>query len=322
MQASVPTKETINQAHERIIPFIHQTPIFTSSLINEISECDIYFKCENLQKVGAFKARGGFNAILSLPANKKANGVCTHSSGNHAQAVAKAAQTTGIKAYIVMPKTAPKVKKAAVLGYDAEVIECGPTLEAREEGVRQVVTKTGAEIIHPYNDYRIIAGQATAAKEIYEGANNEMDYLLTPVGGGGLLSGSALATHYFSNKTKIIGCEPEGADDAYRSLTSGKLAPQTNPNTIADGLLTSLGDKNFEIIKKYVQHILLANDEEIVKAMRLIWERLKLIVEPSAAVPLAALLRNKPIFKGKKVAVILTGGNVDLANLPFSARDR
>ncbi|MEX2336664.1 MAG: threonine/serine dehydratase [Fulvivirga sp.] len=312
-----PDIQSIVSAHERIAPFIHRTSILCAESIHEITGTKVYFKCENFQKVGAFKARGGMNAVLSLTPDEKENGVATHSSGNHAQAVALAARKNGIKAYIVMPSNSADVKKKAVKGYGAELIECEPTLQAREQTLDQVIQKTGATMIHPYNEYKIIEGQATAAKELIEDASVQLDYILTPVGGGGLLSGTALATHYLSPNSKVIGCEPAGADDAYRSFKSGILVPQRNPNTIADGLRTSLGEKPFKLIKQHVEDIILADDDEIIAAMRLIWERMKIIVETSAAVPLAALIRNKEKFAGKNIGIILSGGNVDVKSLPF-----
>lgn len=315
--SSLPNLQTIQQAHDRITPFIHRTPILTSQSIDHITGAQLYFKCENFQKIGAFKARGGLNAVLSLSKEEGKKGIATHSSGNHAQAIALAAKMAGFPAYIVMPSNAPEVKKAAVKGYGAQITECEPTLIARETNVERIVSETGATMVHPYNDYRIIAGQATAAKELIEDVEESLDYILTPVGGGGLLSGSALSAHYLSPNTKVIGTEPEGADDAYQSFSKGELIPQTNPDTIADGLLTSLGELNFDIIKQYVKDILVTNDTEIVDAMRLIWERMKIIIEPSCAVPLASLIRNSDSFKGKKVGIILSGGNVDLSKLPF-----
>lgn len=313
----IPTAHDITAAHDRIKKYIHRTPILTNSFINSLAGSDIHFKCENFQKVGAFKARGGMNTILSLTPDEIKKGVATHSSGNHAQAIALAAKQVGAKAYIVMPSSAPGIKKAAVKGYGAEVIECEPNLKARETTLQETVDRTGATFIHPYNDYRVIAGQATAAKELIEDLGFPLDTIVTPVGGGGLLSGTALSAHYFSKGTEVFAGEPEGADDAYRSFKSGKLIPQVNPNSIADGLLTSLGEKPFEIIKKNVADILLVNEEEIIQAMRLVWERMKIIIEPSCAVPLAAVLRNKEKFTGQSIGIILTGGNVDLGKLPF-----
>ena len=311
-----PAKQDIIDAHKRINPFVHNTPILSSQLINEIAGCEIVFKCENFQKVGAFKYRGATNALSLLNKDQLSKGVATHSSGNHAQALALAAKLQGIKAYIVMPNNAPKSKKNAVIGYGAEVIECIPTLDARESTVKQVISKTDAHLVHPYNDERIITGQATCAYEVFE-KYQDLEFLLTPVGGGGLLSGTALSAHYFAPSTKVIGAEPEGADDAYQSFKTGKLIPSINPQTIADGLLTSLGNLTFPIIHKHVRDIVTVSEEGIVEAMKLIWQRMKLVVEPSAAVPLAALLKNKQIFARKKVGIILSGGNIDFDKLPF-----
>jgi threonine dehydratase len=315
---NLPTKKALYKAHERIKPHIHRTPILTSRAINEMAGCEIHFKCENFQKIGAFKARGGLNAILDLEKNILDRGVATHSSGNHAQAVALAAKIAGTKAYIVMPNNAPRVKKNAVLGYGAEVIECEPTLIARETTLQEIIDKTGAELIHPYNDERIILGQGTAAKELLEDLELTLDYLLTPIGGGGLISGTALAAKYLSPQTKVIGCEPEAADDAYRSFKSGKLCKNDSPpKTVADGLLTNLGEKNFEIIKALLTDVMVVNEQEIMAAMKLIWERMKIIIEPSCAVPLAVVLRNKQYFKDTKVGIILSGGNVDFDKIKF-----
>lgn len=316
--SNLPTLEALKEAHARVKPHVHRTPILTSESINTIAGCELYFKCENFQKVGAFKARGGVNAILSLDAETLKKGVATHSSGNHAQAVALAAKIAGTKAYIVMPNNAPLVKKNAVIGYGAEVIECEPTIDARESTLNEVIEQTGAEMIHPYNDIRIIIGQGTAAKELIEDTNVDFEYILTPIGGGGLISGTLTAAHHLSPNTKVIGCEPEAADDAFRSLKSGILLKNPSPpKTIADGLLTNLGELNFGIIKEHIHDILTVNDDEILKAMRLIWERMKIIIEPSCAVPFAAILKNKVVFKGKKVGVILSGGNVDLDKVRF-----
>lgn len=313
----IPTLSVITAAHDRIRPHIHHTPTLTCQTLNRISGADIYFKCENFQKIGAFKARGGVNAVLSLTPEELQNGVTTHSSGNHAQAIAYAAGLVGTKAYIVMPRTAPQVKKDAVRGYGAEVIECEPTLEARESTVEQVIAEHGATMIHPFNDYKVIAGQATATKELIED-HGPFDIIMAPVGGGGLLSGTALSAHYLSPKTEIIAGEPEGAADAVLSFKTGNIEKAPYIDTIADGLLTNLGAKTLEIIRLHVKDILLVSDPEIIEAMRLIWERMKIIIEPSCAVPFAALLRNKERFAGKKVGIILTGGNVDLGKLPFS----
>lgn len=309
----IPTHETLLDAQKRISPYIHKTPVLSSSYINGLTDSTVFFKCENFQKVGAFKARGGFNAVLSLSQAEREKGITAHSSGNHAQAVALAAQTLEIPATIVMPSTAPKVKKRAVEGYGAKIISCEPTLAAREDAVNKVIEETGATLIHPFNDYRIIAGQATSAMELIDEIT-DLDFILTPVGGGGLLCGTGLAAKYFSPATRVIGTEPEEVDDAYRSFKSGILQTEHRhkPNTVADGLLTTLGDKNFEIIKQEVSDILIVSEKEIMAAMRLIWERMKIIIEPSCAVPVAALIRNFDLFKKKKVGIILSGGNVDL----------
>ncbi len=311
-----PTIDDVKNASGRIKPYIHKTPVFTSESINRIFGSEVYFKCENLQKVGAFKFRGATNAVLSLTGEEAKRGVATHSSGNHAAALTLAARQRGIKAYIVMPRNAPPVKKKAVEEYGAEIIFCEPTLQAREENLEKVINQTQAVFIHPYNDLRIISGQATACLELVEEVE-DIDIIIVPVGGGGLLSGTALSAAYFSPGTKIVGAEPEGADDACRSLQEGKIIPSVNPNTIADGLLTSLGTLTFPIIMKYVDRILTTNDENILEAMRLIWERMKLIVEPSAAVALAILLNHQNIARNKKIGIILSGGNVDLDNLPW-----
>jgi threonine dehydratase len=306
----------IQTAAKRISHLIHRTPVLSSQSLNSISGANVFFKCENLQKVGAFKMRGASNAILSLTQDELKNGVTTHSSGNHAQALALAAKLNGIRAWIVMPETAPAIKIAAVKGYGGEVILCPPTLKDREQYMAEVVAKTGATVIHPYNDLRIIAGQGTAALEFLE-EYPDLDIIMTPVGGGGLLSGTAIAAKGINPKILVIAGEPKGADDASRSLKSGKIEFNEKTNTIADGLLTNLGDINFEIIKEMVDDIITVSDEETIKAMRLIWERMKIIIEPSCAVPFAAVLQQPERFKNKMVGIILSGGNVDLSKLPF-----
>lgn len=312
----VPTLEVIETAAGRIRPYIHRTPVMTSRSLNEMLGITLYFKCENFQKAGAFKSRGACNAVFSLDRKSIANGVATHSSGNHAQALARAAFIRNCRAYIVMPETSSSVKIRGVRGYGGEITFCKPTLESREETLREIVSKTGATEIHPYNDYRIIAGQATAALELLEDVPDP-DIIMAPVGGGGLLSGTALAVHYLSPSTHVIAAEPLHADDAYRSFTSRRFVPSTNPQTIADGLLTSLGSLTFPIILEHVNNIITAREESIVSAMRLIWERMKIIIEPSSAVPLAALMERKEEFTGKKIGVILSGGNVSLDQLPW-----
>ena len=313
---NIPTLNEIQQAHQRIKPFIHRTPVMTSELINAQAGCSIFFKCENFQKVGAFKMRGASNAILSLPATKIIRGVATHSSGNHAQALAKAAANMGCKAHIVMPESAPQVKVNAVKDYGAEIFFCASTQQAREQTLRTVLKETGATFIHPYDDYNIIAGQATAALELIEDVP-ELDLLITPVGGGGLLSGTCLSTSYLLPKAKVYAGEPEGADDAFRSLEVGMIYPSIDPTTIADGLLTSLSEKTFEIIQRHVEEIIRVSDPEIIDAMRLVWERMKILIEPSAAVPLAAIFKKPEAFHAKRVGLILTGGNVDLDKISF-----
>lgn len=310
------SEDRIQNAHQRIQPFIHKTPILTSQKLNQMAGCELFFKCENFQKIGAFKARGALNFALQLKEAELKNGLCTHSSGNHAQAVALAAQQLNTTAHIVMPETAPKVKVEATKSYGAQVTFCKPTLEARETTLKFIQLRTEAVFIPPYNHEWVIEGQATAAKELFEEVN-DIDHLLTPVGGGGLLAGSALTAHYFSPKTKVIAAEPEGANDAYQSFKSGKLIPSTNPNTIADGLLTSVGAINFEIIKKHVTDIGLVNDEEIIHAMKLIYQYLKIVVEPSCATVLALALKSPENYRNKRVGLILSGGNVDLGKLPF-----
>ena len=313
----IPSKDTLAEAAERIKSYIHYTPLVTSENLNSIGGCELYFKCENFQKAGAFKSRGACNSLLQLSDKEKQQGVITHSSGNHGGALAKVARHYGVKAYLIMPSTAPRVKVDAVRNYEGEVEFCEPTLEARESNMKRVQKLTGATEIHPYNNNNIIAGQATAAKELIESTEAPLDIIITPVGGGGLLSGTALAAHYYSPSTKIYAGEPIGADDAYHSFREKKWFPSKNPNTIADGLLTSLGSKTFPIVLDYVDDIFRVHDKTTVTAMKLIWERMKIIIEPSAAVPFAAILDNPEAFKNKKVGVILSGGNLDLNDLPW-----
>jgi threonine dehydratase len=307
---SIPAREDIVRAHNRIAQYIHHTPVQTCDSIDDLAGCDLFFKCENFQKVGAFKARGAMNALLSLTDDERQNGVATHSSGNHGQALARAAQLMKLKSFIVMPYNAPEVKKRGVKLYGGEIVECDPTLAARERTLAAVILKTKATEIHPFNNYDVVAGQATAAKELIETIPH-LDALIAPVGGGGLLSGTALAAKYFSPYTEVFAAEPEGADDAYRSMQSGKIEPSQS-SSVADGLLTTLGTKTFPIIRDHVKEVLTVSDAEIISAMKMIWERMKIIIEPSCAVPLAVVLRYKEKFQGKRVGVILTGGNVDL----------
>ncbi|RFS14477.1 threonine/serine dehydratase [Emticicia sp. C21] len=312
----IPTFDDIRDTHERIRIYINKTPVLTSDAINELAGCHVFFKCENLQKIGAFKARGGMNAVLSLSKEDQQKGITTHSSGNHAQAIALAAKAVGSRAYIVMPNNAPEIKKNGVKYLGGEIIECEPTLEARETTVQKIIEKKGATFIHPFNNYDVIAGQATAAVELIEQAG-DLHVIMAPVGGGGLLSGTALATHYLLPNAEVIAGEPEGAADAILSFKSGKIEKAPYIKTIADGLLTTLGDKTIEIIRTYVKDIITVSEEEIIAAMRLVWEQLKIVIEPSSAVPFAALLKEKNRFVGKRVGIILTGGNVDLGKLPF-----
>ena len=312
----LPTFSDIEKAHDRIRQYIHHTPVLSSQSINQIVGAELFFKCENLQKVGAFKFRGACNSVFSLSDEEARNGVCTHSSGNHAAALALAARMRGIPAYIVMPENAPQIKKIAVAGYGAQITFCTPTLEARESTLKKVADETGATEIHPYNYFNVICGQGTAAKELIEEIG-ELDIVMAPVGGGGLLSGTAIATKALLPGAKVIAAEPAGADDAFRSFYSKTLQPSVAPKTIADGLLTSLGSLTFPIILSNVDQIVTVSEESIVAAMRMIWERMKIIVEPSSAVPLAAIIENKVDVKGQKVGIILSGGNVDLGKLPF-----
>ncbi len=306
------TKASIEAAAIRIAPYIHNTPIMTCKSINALYGLDLYFKCENFQKIGAFKIRGGMNASLQLTKAQLEKGVATHSSGNHAQALAFASKMLGIKAYIVMPESSPQVKVNAVRGYGAEVTICASNQAARESTLQAIVDKTGATFIHPYDNDEVITGQATCVREIIE-AMPAIDIVVTPVGGGGLLSGTCLGAHYFKPGLKVYAGEPEGAADAVLSIQSGKVEKAPFVNTIADGLLTTLSDRTLEIIKAHVTDIILVSEDEIKAALRLVYERMKIIIEPSCAVPLAAVLKHADLFKGKKVGIILTGGNVDLS---------
>lgn len=313
------SRRAIEAAQARISPHAHRTPVARSTTFDQRCAAELFFKCENFQKVGAFKFRGAMNAVRQLAPEDLQRGVTTHSSGNHAQALSLAAKLAGCPARVVMPRTAPAVKLAAVRGYGAEVVLCDPTLEARESTAAEIIEQTGAVLIHPFDDPRIIAGQATAAKELIEDAP-PLDLLLVPVGGGGLACGTALAAAYFSPATRVVAVEPAGADDAKRSLETGQIQPAVSPpQTIADGLLTSLSELTFGILRQHLGAIVTVDDEEIIAAMRLIWERMKIVIEPSAAVPFAAVLAQKIDVRGLKVGLILSGGNVDLAKLPWSA---
>jgi len=313
---SLPTLSDIQSAHKRIKPFIHRTPVLTSRQLNKIFDCELFFKCENLQKVGAFKFRGATNAVLSLTEKEKKNGVVTHSSGNHAAALSLAARMNNVRAYIVMPETAPSVKKNAVAGYGAEITFCKPTLQSREETTRHIMNKTGATLVHPYDNYHVICGQGTAALELQE-ERRDLEIIAAPIGGGGLMSGTATAVKGTNSRILVIGAEPLNANDAYISFTTGNLTPSLNPLTVADGLLTSLSELTFSIIKEKVDRIFTAREDSIIECMLLVWERMKIIIEPSSATVLAIIRENPDFFRGKKTGVIITGGNVDFRKLPF-----
>ena len=316
MSSTLPGSNDIIEAHKRIGTYIHRTPVLTSKSINILLNSKLFFKCENFQKVGAFKFRGATNAVLQLSGYEARNGVATHSSGNHAAALALAAKIRGIPSYIVMPENSPEIKKKAVKGYRAKITYCKPTLEARESELEKIVKKTKALFIHPYDNFQVISGQGTAAKELIEDYPS-LDTVITPVGGGGLLSGTATWVKSYNSKIEVIAAEPEKADDAYRSFKSGILQPSLNPDTIADGLLTSLSELTFSIISEKVDDIIRVSEETIILAMRMVWERMKIIIEPSSAVALGAVMEKPDRFANKKVGIILSGGNVDLKNLPF-----
>jgi len=313
---NLPQLSDIRSAHQRIKQFIHRTPVLTSGQLNGIFGCELYFKCENFQKVGAFKFRGATNAVLSLTEDQKKHGVVTHSSGNHAAALALAAKMNGIKAFIVMPENAPSVKKDAVAGYGALITFCKPTLQAREETCRAIMEKEGATLVHPYDNFNVICGQGTAALELIE-ETGEPDVIVAPIGGGGLMSGTSTCAKGFNEKIKVTGAEPLNANDAWKSFKTGILTPSVNPLTIADGLLTSLSELTFAIIRKNVDEIFTAEEDSIISSMKLVWERMKIIIEPSSATVLAVIKENPEFFKGKKVGLIISGGNVDLTRLPF-----
>lgn len=312
----VPTYDDVVRACWRIKSYAKKTPVLTSKSINEICEANIFFKCENFQKIGAFKFRGATNAVFSLTDEEAQKGVATHSSGNHAQALALAARIRGIPATIVMPENSTKVKIDAVIGYGADVVFCKPTLQARESTLEKVIAEKGSTFIHPYDNYNVIAGAGTSAKELIEDIAN-LDIVIAPVGGGGLLSGTSISVKALSPDIKVIAAEPEGADDAYRSLQAGKIIPSVKPNTVCDGLLTSLSERTFKIISQNVSEIVTVSDEDTIKSMRLIWERMKIVVEPSSATTLGILMGQKIDLRGKRIGIILSGGNVDLEKLPW-----
>lgn len=315
MQA-IPTLKNIIEAQKRIQPFAHKTPVLKNRQVDERCNAKVYLKCENFQKVGAFKFRGATNAVMSLSTEEARNGVVTHSSGNHGQALALAASIRNIPAYIVMPENAPQVKKDAVRGYGAKIVFCKPTLESREQTTQNVIEETDAKFIHPYDNSLIVAGQGTAALELLE-AYQDLDIMIAPVGGGGLMSGTALVSHYFNEKIQIFGTEPVNANDAWLSFKNGLLFPVQSSTTIADGLRTSLSNFTYHIIRQYVDDIVTVSEHSIIEAMRFVWERMKIIVEPSSAVPLAALFEQKIKTQGLKIGVIISGGNVDFNHLPW-----
>ena len=317
MKENIFTKlNELRAIRSKLIPYIHNTPVLTSKSFNQLTGTDSFFKCENFQKMGAFKMRGALNAILNLSEEEKAKGVATHSSGNFAQAMCLSAKLLDVKATVVMPNTAPNVKKDAVRSYGGDIIECEPNLEARENTLLQFTTETGAIPLHPSNQKEVIEGNATAVIELLEKVPN-LDVVITPVGGGGLLAGTALAAKQINPNIDIFAGEPMGADDAYHSLKTGIIQPSINPNTIADGLKTQLGDKNFPIIKEYVKEIIRVEDSEIITAMQWVWERMKIVIEPSSAVAVAAIIKEKKQFLNKRIGIIISGGNVELEKLPF-----
>ncbi len=312
----IPELADIQAAHSRIKPFIHKTPVMSSQQLNGLFDCDLFFKCENFQKVGAFKFRGATNAVLSLTAEEKSRGVVTHSSGNHAAALALAARMSGVKANIVMPDNAPVVKKNAVAGYGAEITFCKPTLQAREETTRMIMEKTGATLVHPYDNFNVICGQGTAALELLQ-EKSDLAIVIAPIGGGGLMSGTSTCVKGINKGIQVIGAEPLNANDAFISFTTGKLTPSVNPLTVADGLLTSLSELTFSVIRRNVDKILTAKEDSIIDCMLLVWERMKIIIEPSSATVLAIIKENPDVFRGKKIGLIISGGNVDFRKLPF-----
>lgn len=312
----IPTYDDVLTAHERIAPHIHRTPVLTSSYFNDLTGAEIFFKCENFQKAGAFKVRGATNAVFGLSDEDATNGVCTHSSGNHALSLSYAAGRRGIPCNVVMPRTAPEAKKAAVRGYGGTITECEPSTTSREAVFAEVQAATGGNFVHPYNDPRVIAGQGTCSRELMEQTGG-VDVVVAPIGGGGMISGTCLTLSNIAPETQIIASEPEQADDAYRSFKAGHIIADDAPQTIADGLKVPLKDLTWHFVKNHVTDILTASEQEIIDAMRLTWERMKLVMEPSCAVPLATILKNPDTFRGKRVGVVITGGNVDLGKLPW-----
>lgn len=312
----IPTFDDVLAAEKRIRPFIHRTPVLTSSYLNGLTGAELYFKCENFQKAGAFKVRGASNAVFGLDEETAKKGVATHSSGNHALSLSYAAGRRGIPVTVVMPRTAPDAKKAAVRGYGGTVVECEPSTSSREAVFAEVVAKSGADFVHPYNDLRVIAGQATCSRELIEEVNG-LDAVVAPIGGGGMISGSCLTISNIAPETKIYAAEPKNADDACRSFKAGHIIADDAPQTVADGLKVPLKELTWHFVSNHVEDVLLAEEQEIIDAMYLTWQRMKIVMEPSSAVPLATILKNRDLFAGKKVGVIITGGNVDLNKLPW-----
>ncbi len=318
---TIPTLDDMLEAHERIKPYIHRTPVLTSSFLNELAGCEMFFKCENFQKAGAFKVRGASNAVFGLSDEEAKNGVCTHSSGNHALSLSYAAGQRGVPCNVVMPYSAPEAKKAAVRGYGGIITECQPSTTSREEVFAKIQEETGGDFVHPYNDPRVIAGQATCSREFLEQMEERgvtPDMVVAPIGGGGMISGTCLTLSNLAPDVKIYAAEPVNADDAARSFKAGHIIADDAPDTIADGLKVPLKDLTWHFVSNYVTDILTATEEEIVEAMKLTWTHMKIVIEPSCAVPLAVILKNKDVFAGKKVGVIITGGNVDLDKLPWN----
>ncbi|WP_299203624.1 beta-hydroxyaspartate dehydratase BhcB [uncultured Amphritea sp.] len=313
---TIPTYDDVLIAHERIKPYIHETPVLTSRFLNELTGAELFFKCENLQKAGAFKVRGASNAVFGLTEAEAAVGVATHSSGNHALSLSYAAGQRGIPVTVVMPRTAPQAKKDAVRGYGGTIVECEPSTSSREAVFAEVVAESGADFVHPYNDPRVIAGQATCSKELLSQVDN-LDAVIAPIGGGGMISGTCLTLSTIAPQVKIYAAEPLNADDAARSFKAGYIIADDAPETVADGLKVPLKDLTWHFVSNHVTDILTATEEEIVEAMKLVWKRMKIVIEPSSAVPLATILKNPELFRGKRVGVIITGGNVDLDKLPW-----
>ena len=313
----IPTFDDVVAAHERIMPYIHRTPVLTSSFLNDLTGAELFFKCENFQKAGAFKVRGASNAVFGLSEEDARNGVCTHSSGNHALSLSYAAGRRGIPCNVVMPHTAPQAKKDAVIGYGGTITECEPSTSSREAVFAEVQAETGGDFVHPYNDPRVIAGQGTCSRELMEQTGG-LDAVVAPIGGGGMISGTCLTLRNIAPDTQVIAAEPEQADDAYRSFKAGYIIADDAPETVADGLKVPLKELTWHFVSSHVTDILTASEDEIVDAMKLIWKRMKIVMEPSSAVPLATILKNKDRFANKRVGIIITGGNVDLDALPWA----